>query len=244
MTRQQDFIAAVLDPERAVPGGITDPKGRPDPKRFNVYRNNVVVGLTDALEEAFPVVRKLVGDEFFRDMGNIFVRQFPPTSPILSRYGAEFAAFLEGFAPAKSLPYLPDVARLEQLIRLSYHAADAAPFDPARLQEIAPDALGEARFTLAPAVQTLASRWPVHAIWMSNMKDGRKVAMQPEEVLITRPGYDPIPDLMPTGGAAFVTALQAGRTLNEAIAAAGPGFDLSAMLALLFKGGAITEVLT
>ena len=238
------FAEALLDPDLPMPDGIIDPQGRPDQKRFNVYRNNVVVGLTDALEEAFPVIRKLVGDEFFRDMGNIFVRAHPPTSPILARYGAEFAGFLETFPPAQDLPYLPDVARLEQALRQSCHAADGTPIDPARLQDIAPDDLMMARFKFAPAVTPLTSHWPIWSIWMANMHEPRKVVIRPEDVLITRPGFDPLPDLLPTGGHAFLAALSNGLTLDAAIRAAGDGFDLAQMLGLLFKGGAITEIST
>ncbi|MEO8530935.1 MAG: DNA-binding domain-containing protein [Deltaproteobacteria bacterium] len=239
---QDQFAAALLDAEIPMPAGIIDPQGRPDIKRFNVYRNNVVVGLTDALEEAFPVIRKLVGDEFFRDMGNIFVRAHPPKSPILARYGAEFAGFLENFPPAAELPYLPDVARLEQALRQSYHAGDATPIDPNGLQDIAPDDLMQVTFTFAPAVEILTSRWPIHAIWKANMQNGPAVVMRAEDVLITRPAFHPGLDRLPAGGFAFVQALKTGLSLDDAIRAAGVGFDLGPMLGLLFKGGAITEI--
>jgi hypothetical protein len=239
---ERGFALALLDPSLSVPTGVVDPEGRTDQKRFAVYRNNVVVGLTDALADAFPTVNKLVGEEFFRDMGNIFVRANPPNSPILAQYGADFARFLDSFEPAASLPYLSDVARLDQARRQSYHAGDAVPVDPARLQEIAPDALGGVHFLLAPAVQVLKSRCPIWSIWMANHAEERKVAPAAEDVLITRPVFDPHIDLLPEGGFAFVRALQAGLTLGEATTAAGAGFDLSATLALLFTGGAITEI--
>ena len=63
---QTTFQAAMLDPAAPVPTGLVNPDGAAASKRFDVYRNNVAVSLSDALEAAFPVVRKLVGDEFFR----------------------------------------------------------------------------------------------------------------------------------------------------------------------------------
>ena len=61
---QESFTEALLTPEHPVPDGLIDPAGRPAGKRFDVYRNNVAVSLTGALETAFPVIRKLVGDVF------------------------------------------------------------------------------------------------------------------------------------------------------------------------------------
>lgn len=90
---QENFTAALLDSESEIPVGLSDPKGRPAGARFSVYRNNVVVGLTDALEVAFPIILKLVGIEFFQAMSGVYLRHFPPSSPLMMYYGQEFPAF-------------------------------------------------------------------------------------------------------------------------------------------------------
>lgn len=237
------FTQAVLDPELAVPEGLTDPQGRTDAKRFAVYRNNVAVSLTEALETAFPVIRKLVGDEFFKAMAGVFLRQHPPSSALMMFYGAEMPAFLAGFEPARHLGYLADVARLELALRRAYHAADAAPIDPAALQSLAPERLMQARLHLAPAVQLIRSPWPIHAIWLANTTDDApKPQMLAQDVLVTRPEFDPQPNALPTGGGAFVAALMDGARFSEALAAAGAGFDLTEMLGILLTGAAITKI--
>ena len=65
---QAKFTQALLNPEAAIPAGLIDPQGRPAGKRFNVYRNNVIVSLMDAMETAFPVIQKLIGAENFRNL--------------------------------------------------------------------------------------------------------------------------------------------------------------------------------
>ncbi|MEZ5722575.1 MAG: DNA-binding domain-containing protein [Paracoccaceae bacterium] len=72
---------------------MVDAAGRAAGKRFDVYRNNVVVSLSEALATGFPVVRKLVGEAFFSAMAGVFVRAHPPRSPVLTMYG-------EGFPPS------------------------------------------------------------------------------------------------------------------------------------------------
>ncbi len=121
------FSAALLDPARPCPAGLVAWNGSDPAPRLAVYRNNVVASLIDALATTFPVVHQLVGTDFFRAMAAVFVRQAPPSSPVLARYGDGFAAFVRHFGPAAGLPYLADVACLEFARVRAYHAADATP---------------------------------------------------------------------------------------------------------------------
>ena len=239
---QSTFTAGLLDPARPVPPGLSDGSGRPAGKRYDVYRNNVVASLSDAMETAFPVIRKLVGDDFFRAMAGLYVRAHPPTSRLMMHYGAEFPAFLAGFPPAQSLPYLPDVARLELALRHAYHAADAAPLAPTALAEIPPERLGDTRLAFAPAVRLIASPYPVHSIWRANTQDGPVPQPRPEAALIARPGLDPTVNLIAPHSLPVLQALLAGATLGDAIDHAGDGFDFSALLTLLLTNGAITAL--
>lgn len=234
------FAAALLDPDLPVPPGLTDPAGRPAPRRFAVYRNNVAVGLRTALEEGFPVTRAIVGEEFFAAMAQLFLRQHPPASPRLWEYGADLPGFLAGFAPAAHLPYLPDVARLELAIRHSYHAADAAPV-PADALALPPERLLSARLTLAPSLRLLRSDWPLHAIWQFH-HGGPQPQAGAQDVAVFRPGFDPVPVALPKGGADFLLALVGGQTMAQAIDAAPPDHPLPETLTLLVTHGAIVAL--
>lgn len=241
---QSRFGAALLDPDLPLPPGLTDPQGRPSPRRFGVYRNNVTVGLTEALRHSFPVIRALVGDDFFTAMAITHLRAYPPVSPLMMFYGQDMPAFLATFAPVNHLPYLPDVARLELALRHAYHAADAAPIEPARLQALAPDALVTARLRFAPAFGFLRSDWPILSIWRANARaDLPPTDWHGEDILITRPEFDPEPVLLPKGAAEFVAALQSGDRIGQAFDRA-PTFDLTATLSLLITGGAIVDLVT
>ncbi|UWQ42706.1 DNA-binding domain-containing protein [Leisingera aquaemixtae] len=241
---QADFTRAMMDAGQPVPDGLTDHLGQPAGRRFSVYRNNVAVSLTEAMHSAFPVIAKLLGKQNMDGLAGIYLRQHPPSSSLMMFYGEHFPAFLEGMEQLRHLGYLGDVARLELALRRAYHAADAAAIAPEALGALPPDALLDTRLELAPAVQVLRSPWPVHAIWRFNTEDGApKPAAQAEDVLITRPEFDPIPQLLPPAGAVWVRALMAGATIGAAMeqaAAEYEAFDLSAPLALLLQGGAVT----
>src|SRR5260370_25690495 len=108
---ETSFADALLNADRPVPYGITAHNAAVPTRRFAVYRNNVVMGLGKALKSRFPVVEKIVGEEFFAGMARVFVMKRPPRSPLLATYGDESAAFIAPSPPARERPYIADVAR-------------------------------------------------------------------------------------------------------------------------------------
>ena len=192
--RQRDFAAALLDPALPMPGGMVGPDGEPDSKRFAVYRNNVVVGLTETLKDAFPAVHRIVGDEFFRAMARAYVMVELPHSPILLDYGAGFPDFIRQFEPAAVLPYLPDVARIERAWTEAYHAREASPIGPDAFSAIAPDQLPALRLEPHPSLRVVRSHFPALTIWQMNAAGGIPapvdLAAGDEDVLVVRPLAD------------------------------------------------------
>ncbi len=242
---QTEFRAALLDASAPVPNGLLDAGKQPAGRRFSVYRNNVAVSLTEAMQQAFPVISKLLGPQNMDGLSGIFLRQHPPSSPLMMFYGEEFPGFLAGMPQLSHLGYLADIARLELALRHSYHAADSQAV-PADALAVAPEDVLRARLQFAPAMRVIRSEWPIHAIWRYNSEpDAPKPVAQAEDVLITRPEYDPAPHLLPPGGANWIAQLEAGETIGSAFektAADTPEFDLGTTLALLLQGGAITSV--
>jgi hypothetical protein len=239
------FRTALLRGDTPVPKGLTDGAGRPAGRRFNVYRNNVAVALREALEVGFPAVAKLIGPENFARAAGMFLRAHPPASPLMMHYGAGFPEFLERLEALRGIGYLGDVARMELALRQSYHAADAPALDATRLAGMDEAALMRARLVPAPALRLLRSDWPVLSIYRFTMEPGQpKPPARAEAVVITRPDFDPLPHLLPPGGAAFLAALIEGGTFGAAVESAGLDFDLSATLSLLLQQGAFSDLLT
>ncbi|WP_306152363.1 DNA-binding domain-containing protein [Roseovarius sp. MMSF_3281] len=243
---QRQFHDALWDNARDAPAGLRDGQGRPAGARFSVYRNNVAVGLTEALEVSFPAIVKLIGPENFKKVAGVFLRQHPPKSPLIMVYGTEFPVFLESFQPLNHIGYLPDVARLEQALRESYHAADATPIDPGNLANLSEEELTATRMTFAPSARLICSHWPVHAIWAYNLEDGApKPANVAQDVFITRPDFDPQCHPLSKESGVFFASLLLGNSIGEAFedaAETSSEFDLAAVLTLLLDTQAITAI--
>ena len=250
MSDQTTFAAALLDPERPCPPGLSTWNGSNPARRFAVYRNNVLVSLIDALADSFPVTQQLVGEEFFRAMARIYAGAHPPTSAIMATYGTDFPDFVAAFPPAAGLPYLADVARLEMLRVAAYHAADMAPLSAARIGEMLADevALPGCRVSLHPSLGILRSPHAVVSLWAAHQGLGELASVVPERAeaaLVLRVGLEvEISEISPAT-AVFLGALQAGQALGaalEATAAVDGVFDLISILARLIQNGAITAL--
>lgn len=243
---QTGFRNALLDPALQAPAGLSDGKKYPAGKRFDVYRNNVTVSLMEAMVTGFPLITKLLGHENMDGLARMYARAHPPDSPLMMHYGHSFPDFLSDLPQLSHLGYLPDVARVDLALRKSYHAADVAPIDPAKLADITSSALLECHVTLAPALVVLRSDWPIYDIWRFNTQsDAPKPNPVAQDVLIVRPEFDPEPHLLPDGGATWVDALQTGQTIGEALNLAQgetEAFDLSTTLTLLITGQALTSL--
>lgn len=238
------FAAALVDPAAAVPIGVNGRRAITDSRRFAVYRNNVHVGLVEALARRYPVVARLVGETFFRGMARVYVGAHKPTSPILIHYGADLADFIAGFAPAAAIPYLADIARLESGWLEAYHAADAAPVDIAMLLALPPERLPGLRFSPHPATRLLVSDFPAGSIWAAHRSEPVQPVghRRPETMLIVRPAADVGVHVMPSGDAGCIAALLGGASVAEAAARAGPDTAPASVLAGLIRLGAFAAI--
>lgn len=249
-TSQASFSAALLDAGRPCPDGLRAWNGSDPTPRLAVHRNNVVSSLIDALADTFPVTQELVGTEFFRAMAAVFVRQAPPRSRVLAHYGQDLPAFIEHFEPARALPYLADVARLEAARVRAYHAADAEPAAAAAvsLALASGERIGELHLVWHPSLSALASAHAVVTLWAAHQGAGKLEHVrldEPEDAIVVRQGLTVVVLLAPPGTAAFVAAVQSGRDLGNAAAMAAeaaPAFDPAAVLPLLLGHGALASI--
>lgn len=242
---QSEFAKGLLDPNLLPPEGVVGPNGRPAGKRYDVYRNNVVVSLTEALTSAYPVIKAIVGDEFFNAMAGVHVRTHPPKSPLMIYYGEDFPSFLTRFPPASHLGYLPDVARVELSRRQAYHSADVFPCPPEKLTKLDGNRIYDARLVLHPSIKIVRSRYPVYSIWRYNSTDDKSPIGEAREItMISRPSDEVIMQNPGVGTAMFIESLMTdplGVAMDKAKAAQAD-FDLAGNLTELLSAGLLVDI--
>lgn len=242
------FRDALVDPAQPVPAGLVSPRGDVDPARFAVYRNNVHVSLVEALRARFPVCQHLVGEAFFTAMARLYVADHKPASPVMLAYGDDFADFIGGFAAARPVPYLAEIAALEIAWSQAYNAADAPALKASDLSGLTPDRLIGARLIPHPAMRILESRYPVGSIWSAHQSTppAPLTHQGAEVVLITRPDASVAVTRINPGDGALVVSLAAGNKVSVAAhdaTTADPAFELGGALVGLLGLGAFTSLM-
>ena len=216
-------------------------------RRFNVYRNNFRISLTDALGAIYPVVEQLVGPEFFGSMADRYIRSHPSRSGNLHNLGFALADFLGRFEAASELPYLPDVARLEWAYHEVFHAPAPQSFEPKALADVAAESYPELRFDLGPACRLVHSTYPIFRIWRVNQEghEGDKTVnldSGAEAVLLVRPELEVELWRIDPAESALLETLGSGSSLGEAVEASlkfAPDFDLQSALGRYLPSGVL-----
>ncbi|MDZ7839892.1 MAG: DNA-binding domain-containing protein [Gammaproteobacteria bacterium] len=245
---QDGFARALRDPGSPLPNGLRDAAPGGSSRRFDVYRNNMVVSLVEALGSTFPAVQRLVGEEYFSAAARAYVQEAPPDSPVLLYYGRTFGDFLDALPSASGVPYLGDVARLEWARIKALHAADAEPASIEALAGVNEARLESITFTLQSGLSVIRSHWPVVSLWNAcmNRETSEEVDMStPEAAVVVRPALKVGVHVPPPGGAEFLAALREGATLGAAAGRAmdsDESFDLAGLLRFVFETGAVTAV--
>ncbi len=248
--QQSQFGRALVNPGRNVPDFIVKSARQPSVKRFNVYRNNVMVSLTEAIRDAYPVVGQLVGEEFATAMARSYAGDNLPQSPVMLEYGEGYADFIDHFEPAGSQPFLADIARLEWAWLKACHSADQQPVSLDALSEFAEGELGGLCFEFCSSVRLLRSDYPVGSIWSAHQgemvdEEGlAKLSQQPECVLVNRPLWDVEVRVLEPAIYAFFSSLHKGLPLGTSIDKGNmyKGFDPAMAIQALFATRIVARI--
>jgi hypothetical protein len=164
---QQELQRDLSGDESEIRAAIVDAPPLPKEARLAIYRNAYRVRLIEALDDMYPVSHKLLGDETFGSLAEMFVAAHPSVHRSIRWYGRELAEFLAGSPPFAEQPILAEIARFEWTLGEVFDSPDAAALDRDALERVAPGAWADLRFRFHPSLRRLQLEWNTVAVWQA-----------------------------------------------------------------------------
>jgi len=216
---------------------------------LGIYHFHRRANFAQALALAFPVVERVVGDTFFRQLAALHQRYQPSRSGDLHPAGLSFASTLRRHWPAGEYAWIADVAEIEWAWQQAFIAADAPCLEATALASRPQACWPDLRLNLHPSLSLIESSWPVRSIWEAH----RDRSSAPPEIRLDRGaertrvcrerGVVTVRPCTPANWA-WLRALVAGASLAEADAAARASededFAFASALAELFAAGLVS----
>ncbi|MGH8112960.1 MAG: HvfC/BufC family peptide modification chaperone [Rhodanobacteraceae bacterium] len=242
---QRRFMAALYAPDEPGPIESIAGNGLEPAARMRIYRHSCEGTQVSALRTTYPGVLALVGAAFFDQCARGYRRAYASHSGNLQAFGGHFADYLATVPGARTLPYLPDVARLEWLRQQAVLAADAEALSAMEFEFAW--MVPESTFALHPSVQRIASPHAVLSIFRYALEPGDEGLQLPdsgENVLLWREDGEVAMAAVDAASFACIDALACGQTVARANAAAqavDPAFDVSACMGSFAERGLLVD---
>lgn len=245
---QQRFLRGVLHDDAAAIEPWISSAGLGSGDRLRIYRNNCREGFVSALALGYPVLQRLTGEPYFRQLAREYQRRYPSPSGNLFHVGARLPAFLQQRFAGTPYGYFSEVARLEWACQEVLVTADRAPLDLARLAGVSPALYPRLRFEMHPAARLVSSGYPVFRIWETHQQpaepDPIDLSSGGEQALVRRNGDGIVIYRLTAGEFAWLAAIAGARSLHFALQAAldaDRNFDLGSTLQRWVYNGTLVD---
>jgi hypothetical protein len=96
--------------------------------RLQIYRDSSLGSRLNALSKVFNGTECVVGEPFFAQMAEEFLKQHASQELTADAQGQFFANFISHYKAAASVPYLGDLAQFEWLWYQVFHGAPNIPY--------------------------------------------------------------------------------------------------------------------
>nr|WP_178131363.1 putative DNA-binding domain-containing protein [Pseudomonas sp. C1C7] len=128
-----------------------------DPKRAQVYRDLVFANLSTLISGTFPVLVQILGDQRWRALVRIFLRDYRAHTPKFGEIAEEFVDFLasqpQALADGSWPPFMVELAHYEW-VEMALQQSEAEPLAP-----------GDGEVLLAHPLQISPLAWPLAYTW-------------------------------------------------------------------------------
>lgn len=128
---------------------------------LGIYRHAYRARLLGALADNYPVLQRVMGDEAFAALAQVYLATHPSREPSIRWFGDKLSDFMAHAADLVPHPALIDLARMEWALRGAFDAADASTVGVGELAALPPEHWPALRWQPHPSVQLLHLQWAV-----------------------------------------------------------------------------------
>jgi hypothetical protein len=222
---QRELQRELLGDTSSIGAAIVEAPPLPVDARLGIYRHAYRARLADALDDVYPILHKILGDETFASMAELFIETHPSIHRSIRWYGRELADFLAEQPPFAEQPVFAEIARFEWTLSEVFDASDAAPLDRAALTGLDPGKWAALRFRFHPSMRRLVFSWNAVAVWQRMSDDEEPPAPEatsaPVPWLLWRQNFKNYFRSLDAAEAAALDAATAGNPFGEICAALG-----------------------
>lgn len=135
--------------------------------RLDIYAHAYRYRLIEALQDTFPTLHTLMGDEDFFELGNDYLNHYPSQHFSLRYFGHKLHEFLRQEAAYKKQIVLAETAHFEWLLRAAFDAEDSKALSLSTLQQINPESWPRLKFVFHPSVQRIDLHCNIPQLWQA-----------------------------------------------------------------------------
>jgi hypothetical protein len=139
--------------------------------RLDIHLRHYQASLQTVLLDKFPATAWLLGSEIVAQAALDYLRRFPPQTPCMAEYGAEFPTFISQSKRALDLPYVGAFASLEWALGNASIATDLTPLPWSEVANAGSKGLLDARLELQPGLGYLRAAYGVDALMRLYLND-------------------------------------------------------------------------
>lgn len=164
---EQSFKDCILGETLDMQGQVVSDAKASAEERVHVYVEGYRLRLLEVLEDNFPGLYGLLGDEQFDAMGRAYIATHPSTHPSVRWFSRQLPEFLRRTAPYDAHAYLAEMAAFEWAQGLAFDSQDVPALDMQALASVPPEAWGQVRFQFHPSIQRLDLRYNMPKFWQA-----------------------------------------------------------------------------
>ncbi|AJQ96590.1 DNA-binding domain-containing protein [Gynuella sunshinyii] len=170
-TLQQNFLSAISGVQSTPIDAVLDTATLTAAQRMAIYHNAYFQRLHEVLQQDYPTVHSLIGDDMFHQLAKDYTLAYPSTYTSIRWFAEQLPAFLGQAEPYRQHAILAELGEWERHLRAAFDGADAVPLRPDSLQTVAAEHWPHLRFVFVPTFRLCEHRFNTVAVWQALKED-------------------------------------------------------------------------